>query len=120
MLPKEDINAVTKSANRERSPRPKNSSKQSNRDSVHMINEKNAANLQAIDAEEDSDHENLSPLLQCKKKTQGNNLTNTQSTVATNQSQQQQPIALHIDGIDESIDDIDDEPDVCKFNELSK
>lgn len=86
-----------------------------------MVNEKNAANLQATDAEEDSDHENLSPLLQTKKKSQGkssgNNTSINQSTAATTQSQQ--PIALHIDGVDESIDDTDDEPDVCKTIQLS-
>lgn len=113
LLPKDDINSVSKSTARERSPRPKGSAKQSSHDSMHMVNEKNAANLQAADAEEDSDHENLSPLLQSKKKSQAKP-TGNQSSAATTQ----QPIALHINGVNESIDDTDDDPDVCKPNGL--
>lgn len=110
LMPKDDINVPKSTTNniRDRSPRQKVHSKQQNRDCMHMVNEKNAANLQAIDPDEDSETENLSPLLNPKSK-------KSQMKLGKKLTQQQQPVPqqsqspLHIDGIDEPIDDSDEE-----------
>lgn len=116
LLPKEDNNnsKVTNSL-REKCQRQKSgqTTKQQNRDSVHLVNEKNATNLQSADQDDDSETENLSPLLYHKsKKSQqkhGKKATNTSAiTAGTTQFQaQQSQSALHIDGVNESIDDTD-------------
>lgn len=79
LMPKDNLNVSKSSSNgRERSPRAKNSSKtqqqqqqiqhQSSRDSLKIVNEKNAANLTPTEADDDSESENLSPLLNNKSK----------------------------------------------------
>lgn len=123
LLPKEDNNN-SKMGNslRDKSQRQKNGQtmKQQNRDSLHLVNEKNATNLQPTDQDDDSESENLSPLLYHKsKKSQakahGKKMANTSSVASTAanaagttqfQTQQSQS-ALHIDGVNESIDDTD-------------
>lgn len=120
LLPKDDVNGA-KSIARERSPRQKGSSKQQqNRDSMHMVNEKNAANLQGADADEDSESENLSPLLHSKGKKSsksGRKMGHNTPTSAANSlkvhqtSQALHAPALHIDGVNESIDDTDTDAD---------
>lgn len=118
LLPKDDANGA-KSTTRERSPRQKSSSKQQqNRDSMHMVNEKNAANLQGGDADEDSETENLSPLLHSKGKKSskngrkmGHNTPAANSLTAHQTSQALHAPALHIDGVNESIDDTDTDAD---------
>lgn len=119
LLPKDDANA-TKSTTRERSPRQKGSLKQQSRDSMHMVNEKNAANLQGGDADDDSEAENLSPLLHSKakksskhgRKTGGHNTPSAAVNSSTaHQTSQALPAALHIDGVNESIDDTDTDAD---------
>lgn len=116
LLPKEDNNnsKVTNSL-REKCQRQKSgqTAKQQNRDSLHLVNEKNATNLQPADQDDDSETENLSPLLYHKsKKAQakhGKKVANTSAmTAGTTQFQaQQSQSALHIDGVNESIDDTD-------------
>lgn len=124
LLPKEDNNN-SKATNqfREKSPRQKSGqlAKQQNRDSHHLVNEKNANNLQPTEQDDDSETENLSPLLYHKtKKSQikhGKKSSNASSASASTfgvtvpiQFKSQQPsqsTALHIDGINESIDDTD-------------
>lgn len=124
LLPKEDNNN-SKMGNslREKSQRQKNGQtmKQQNRDSLHLVNEKNATNLQPTDQDDDSESENLSPLLYHKsKKSQakghGKKVVNASTVAAaaaanatgTTQFQtQQSQSALHIDGVNESIDDTD-------------
>lgn len=100
LMAKDDPNSgkhSTTSNIREKSPRPKNNAKvQSGRDSVKIVNEKNAANLQPVEVDEDSDAEKLSPLLDPKKNEAFNNNKISNS-------------ALHIEGVDESIDDTDTE-----------
>lgn len=119
LLTKED-GSVTKhstSSNniREKSPRPKSQSRSlaNNRDSVKIVNEKNSNNIKVIrksfflsinlfhmmsvqlqDPDDDSDAEKLSPLLNPDKNENFNNNNHHGS-------------ALHIDGVDESIDDTD-------------
>lgn len=116
LLPKEDNNN-SKVANslREKCQRQKSgqTTKQQSRDSLHLVNEKNATNLQPVDQDEDSETENLSPLLYHKnKKSQmkhGKKMSNASSTATTTtqfQAQQSQS-ALHIDGVNDSIDDTD-------------
>lgn len=116
-MPKDNL-SLSKSGNnlRERSPRHKHhskSSQQQNRDSLKIVNEKNVANLQATEQEEDSETENLSPLLNSKnnkkshvklsKKPSNNTILTTSLT-----SPVQPPIAgLHMDGVHEPIDDAD-------------
>lgn len=127
LLPKEDNNN-SKMGNslREKSQQRQKSGqtmKQQNRDSLHLVNEKNATNLQPTDQDDDSESENLSPLLYHKsKKSQVKahgkkvvNATNVAAAAAaaasatgTTQFQtQQSQSALHIDGVNESIDDTD-------------
>lgn len=104
---------------RERSPRQKGHSKSSsqqqhqNRESLKIVNEKNAANLQT--AEEDSESENLSPLLVKNKKM---HLKNVKKSAASNSNATvgpaalPQPIAaLHMEGVHEPIDDTDTDLD---------
>lgn len=118
LLPKEDGHAAKPMA-RERSPRQKCSSKQQSRDSMHMVNEKNAANLQGGDADDDSEAENLSPLLHSKTKKPSKHGRKTAPTPSTahNASSthpiatQHVPPALQIDGVNESIDDTDTDAD---------
>lgn len=120
LLPKDDVPGA-KSTTRERSPRQKGSSKlQQNRDSMHMVNEKNAANLQGGDADEDSETENLSPLLHSKGKKSSKNgrkmahNTAAAATISLTAHQTSQALhapALHIDGVNESIDDTDTDAD---------
>ncbi|XP_037025658.1 E3 ubiquitin-protein ligase MGRN1 isoform X3 [Bradysia coprophila] len=102
LMAKDDPNSGKHSATtniREKSPRLKNNTKvQSGRDSVKIVNEKNAANLQPVDVDEDSDAEKLSPLLDPKVNEVFNNNKIPNS-------------ALHIEGVDESIDDTDTEVD---------
>lgn len=133
LLPKEDNNnSKVGNSLREKSQRQKSgqTTKQQNRDSLHLVNEKNATNLQATDHDEDSETENLSPLLYHKnnKKPQskahgGKKVANTSNGgaavtattavaagAATGTTQfpgQQTQSALHIDGVSESIDDTD-------------
>ncbi|XP_031634588.1 probable E3 ubiquitin-protein ligase MGRN1 [Contarinia nasturtii] len=121
LLPKEDNN--NSKGQREKGQRPKNgqTTKQQNRDSLHLVNEKNANNLQPTEQDDDSETENLSPLLYHKnKKSQlkhGKKVANASSTgagtaTATTQFQTQTAqTALHIDGINESIDDTDTDLD---------
>lgn len=127
LLPKDEVNAA-KSTTRERSPRQKSASKQQNRDAMHMVNEKNAANLQGADPDDDSEAENLSPLLQTKAKKSskhGRKTGHNTSGSAVNSSTAQQtsqvlhaPPALHIDGVNESIDDTDTDADehICEVS----
>ncbi|KAJ6638151.1 E3 ubiquitin ligase, partial [Pseudolycoriella hygida] len=103
LMAKDDPNNVKHSTTsnniREKSPRLKNNVKiQANRDSVKIINEKNAANLQPAEVDEDSDAEKLSPLLDPKINDGFNNNKIPNS-------------ALHIEGVVESIDDTDTEID---------
>lgn len=119
LLPKEDNNNSKMSNSlREKAQRQKSSgqtTKQQNRDSLHLVNEKNATNLQPTEQDDDSETENLSPLLYHKnKKSQmkhGKKTANASSgaaTTATTQFQTSQPqTALHIDGVNEPIDDTD-------------
>lgn len=128
LLPKEDNNNSKSTQNqfREKSPRQKCgqlTAKQQNRDSLHLVNEKNANNLQpTIEQDDDSETENLSPLLYHKskksqikhhgKKLSGASSTSSSSSVTFGttpfQTQQtSQSSALHIDGVNESIDDTD-------------
>lgn len=130
LLPKDDINnSKSTSQFREKSPRQKTgqTNKQQNRDSLHLVNEKNANNLQSIEQDDDSETENLSPLLYHKnnnKKSQmkhgkkgtsnGGSSSSSSAFASPNapiqfQSQQIQSSqsALHIDGVIESIDDTD-------------
>lgn len=111
LVPKEENNSASKSSARERSPRSKSISKQSNRDSLHLVNEKSSSNLHT-EQDDDSESENLSPLLQSKGKRNGGKPGQLASMPAV--VSQQNPIALHIDGIDESIDDTDIEHDVSQ------
>lgn len=116
LMPKDNL-SVSKSGNnlRERSPRHKHhskSSQQQNRDSLKIVNEKNVANLQATEQEEDSETENLSPLLNSRnnKKTHGKlsskKPSNNTSSTTILKSPVQQPVAvLHMDGVHEPIDD---------------
>lgn len=120
LLPKEDNNN-SKASNslRDKMQRPKSgqTTKQQNRDSLHLVNEKNANNLQPTEQDDDSETENLSPLLYHKnKKSQmkhGKKMANiTSATTATTQFQTSLPqTALHIDDINESIDDTDTDLD---------
>lgn len=119
LLPKEDNNnSKVPSSLREKAQRQKNgqTTKQQNRDSLHLINEKNATNLQATELDDDSETENLSPLLYHKsKKSQmkhGKKSANASTASATTQFQtQQSQSALHMDGVNESIDDTDTDLD---------
>lgn len=128
LLPKEDNNnSKVGNSLRDKSQRQKSGQtmKQQNRDSLHLVNEKNATNLQATDHDDDSETENLSPLLYHKSK-KSQNKANTKkavnaatgaataaaaaATTATGTAQfpiQQSQSALHIDGVNESIDDTD-------------
>lgn len=124
LLPKEDVNAA-KSTMRERSPRQKGSSKQQNISSMHMVNEKNAANLQTGDPDDDSEAENLSPLLHSKVKKSsrhgrkpGGYTPSLMVNPAAGHQTQHAPPALHIDGVNESIDDTDTDADE-HINEVS-
>lgn len=111
LLSKED---AAKSTARERSPRQKGgSTKQNqNRDSMRMVNEKNAANLQGGDGDEDSETENLSPLLNSKvKKTSKHGRKMAHNTTASAGVVNPVTPALHIDGVNESIDDTDTDAD---------
>uniref|UniRef100_A0A0K8TL32 RING-type E3 ubiquitin transferase n=1 Tax=Tabanus bromius TaxID=304241 RepID=A0A0K8TL32_TABBR len=66
----------------------KSHSRQTSRDSVHVINERNNTKLEGTDPDDDSDAEKLSPLL--------------------NSNDKKSPTsALHIEGVEESIDDTD-------------
>lgn len=113
LLPKEDNNnSKVPNSLREKAQRQKSgqTTKQQNRDSLHLVNEKNATNLQATEQEDDSETENLSPLLYHKsKKSQmkhGKKVANASTAAAATahlQAQQSQT-ALHIDGVNESID----------------
>lgn len=137
---------------REKSPRPKNSrlNKQSSRDSLSMINERNATSAQSIDQDDDSETENLSPLLYTNKKSQMKHvkkiagspgstsssssssaqMQTSPSTQLQPQLQKQQPqisqsqTALHIDGVNENIDDTTDADDreieVCEDDSWPK
>lgn len=113
LLPKEDSNGAN--AIREKSPRQKGSQskQQQNRDSLHLVNEKNAANLQPTEQDDDSETENLSPLLyhKNKKTTYMKPMKKLSTTAAMGSAQmpfqQPQQAALHIDGVEESIDDTD-------------
>lgn len=129
LMPKDETNNTKSTSQfREKSPRQKNgpNNKQQNRDSLHLVNEKNANNLQSIEQDDDSETENLSPLLYHKnnKKSQMKHGKKGTSTVGSSssssafaspkapiqfQSQQIQPSqsALHIEGVIESIDDTD-------------
>lgn len=124
LLPKEDNNnAKVSNSLREKVQRQKSggtTTKQQNRDSLHLVNEKNATNLQPTEQDDDSETENLSPLLYHKnKKSQmkhGKKTVNasmaasTGTASATKQFQTSLPqTALHIDGVNESIDDTDTE-----------
>lgn len=120
LLPKEDNNnSKVPNSLREKAQRQKSgqTTKQQNRDSLHLVNEKNATNLQATEQEDDSETENLSPLLYHKsKKSQmkhGKKVANASTaTAATAHLQaQQSQTALHIDGVNESIDDTDTDLD---------
>lgn len=120
LLPKEDNNnSKVPSSLREKAQRQKSgqTTKQQNRDSLHLINEKNATNLQATEQDDDSETENLSPLLYHKsKKSQmkhGKKSANASTTASatTHLQTQQSQSALHIDGVNESIDDTDTELD---------
>lgn len=127
LMPKDNANAQKSGNNlRERSPRQKGHSKsshqpqQQNRDSLKIVNEKNAANLQPTEAEEDSESENLSPLLNPKskkssaknsKKANNNNINNNNNTAVASTPSQQSISALHIEGVDDSIDDTDTDVD---------
>lgn len=121
LLPKEDNNN-SKMGNslREKGQRQKSGQtmKQQNRDSLHLVNEKNANNLQPTDQDDDSETENLSPLLYHKSKksqakTHGKKVLNASSgagVAATGTAHfpaQQSQSALHIEGVIESIDDTD-------------
>lgn len=108
--PKEESSIAKVNGNmREKSPRQKSGqtvNKQQNRDSLQLINEKNATNAQTIEQDDDSETENLSPLLYKNKKSQlkhGKKMASSSSTSTTAPIQS----ALHIDGINESIDDTD-------------
>lgn len=116
LLPKEDSNnqKLTNSL-REKCQRQKSGQtiKQQNRDSLHLVNEKNATNLQPTEQDDDSETENLSPLLyhktkktQLKHKKSANTSANVAGTTQFQQAQQSQS-PLHIDGVNESIDDTD-------------
>lgn len=122
LLPKEDNNnAKISNSLREKVQRQKSggtTTKQQNRDSLHLVNEKNATNLQPTEQDDDSETENLSPLLYHKnKKSQmkhGKKTVNASTAAsagaasASTQFQTSQPqTALHIDGVNESIDDTD-------------
>ncbi|XP_055311143.1 probable E3 ubiquitin-protein ligase MGRN1 [Sitodiplosis mosellana] len=119
LLPKEDNNnGKVSNSLREKAQRQKSSgqtAKQQNRDSLHLVNEKNATNLQPTEQDDDSETENLSPLLYHKnKKSQMKhgkrtvNASTAAAVTATTQFQTSQPqTALHIDGVNESIDDTD-------------
>lgn len=117
MLMQKDNLSSSKNSTRERSPRQKNHSKssqqqqqQQNRDCLKIVNEKNAANLHSAEAEDDSESENLSPLLNNKNKNlhsktgkKCGNSVNSAMGAAVPQSKS----ALHIDGVHEPIDDTD-------------
>lgn len=116
LLPKEDNNnSKVSNSVREKIQRQKGgqTTKQQNRDSLHLVNEKNATNLQPTEHDDDSESENLSPLLYHKnKKSQMKHVKKianaSSATIATTQFQTpslQTP--LHIDGVNESIDDTD-------------
>lgn len=129
LLPKDETNNTKVTSQfREKSPRQKSgqTNKQQNRDSLHLVNEKNANNLQSIEQDDDSETENLSPLLYHKnnKKSQmkhgkkgtsnGGSSSSSSAFASPNApiqfpSQQIQSLqsALHIDGVIESIDDTD-------------
>lgn len=121
LLPKEENSNTKMNGNmREKSPRQKSgqtNNKQQNRDSLHLINEKKSTNAQPTEQDEDSETENLSPLLYKNKKSQlkhGKKIAGSSSTSLTTpmQFQTSQQIApsqtaLHIDGVNESIDDTD-------------
>lgn len=96
---------------------------------MHMVNEKNAANLQGGDADEDSEAENLSPLLHSKAKKSSkhgrkaaptpSNAVNASLTAHQTSQALHPPPALHIDGVNESIDDTDTDADEQHINEVS-
>lgn len=67
-------------------------SRNHSRESVQIINERNNSKRTQLEGDEDSDNENLSPLL------------NSQTLKVSNS-------ALHIDGVEESIDDTDTDAD---------
>lgn len=126
LLPKEDNNnSKVSNSIREKAQRQKSNgqtTKHLNRDSLHLVNEKNATNLQPTEQDDDSETENLSPLLYHKnKKSQmkhGKKTANASTAAATaaaasatTQFQTSQPqTALHIDGV-KSIDDTDTDVD---------
>lgn len=103
LLSKEDGSitkpTTTPNVSREKNNKQKGQSKlHQNRDSVKIINEKNASKLQPHDIDDDSDAEKLSPLLDPERK------DNMPNKITQNS-------ALHIDGVDESIDDTDTDVD---------
>lgn len=115
-MPKEDNNnSKVSNSLREKSLRQKNGqpTKQQNRDSLHLVNEKNATNLQPTEQDDDSETENLSPLLYHKNKKMqmkhGKKLANVSLSAAAGTQLQspQSQTALQIDGVNESIDDTD-------------
>lgn len=93
-------------ASRDKNPREKGALRpQPNRDCVKIINEKNAgttATNESAEHDDDSDAEKLSPLLNSK--------LNSVIKDATNAS------PLHIDGVEESIDDTDTDMDENENN----
>lgn len=127
LLPKEDSNCSSAvNSIRDKSPRQKGNQpkQQQSRDSLHLVNEKNAANLQPIEQDEDSETENLSPLLYHKNKKSTymkpmKKLSTTAAAMSSTtpiqfqppQQSQQSQSALHIDGVEESIDDTDTDID---------
>lgn len=119
LMPKDNLGiSKTAGSHRERSPRPKGHSKsssqqqQQNRESLKIVNEKNAANLQSGDHEEDSESENLSPLLVKNKKMHLKNVkklpaSNSNSTAIGPTAVPLPIAALHMEGVHEPIDDTD-------------
>lgn len=121
LLPKEDNNnSKVSNSVRDKTQRQKGgqTAKQQNRDSLHLVNEKNATNLQPTERDDDSESENLSPLLYHKnKKSQMKHIKKianaSSAAIATTQIQTQNlQTPLHIDGVNESIDDTDTDTDV--------
>lgn len=83
-------------ASRDKNPREKGSLRpQPNRDNIKLVNEKNTTSNPGQEADEDSDNEKLSPLL-----------NSGGPAVALKGSK-----ALHMDGVEESIDDTDTDLD---------
>lgn len=119
LLPKDNMNVTKSSSNgRERSPRQKSNSKsqqqqQTNRDSVKIVNEKNAANLNPTEVDDDSESENLSPLLHSKNKNAHLKLGKKAGSNGVNNgvSMPQSISALNLDNVHKSIDGIDNELD---------